>query len=511
MKKIRNCIISVMLILTFTIFGISHPCEVKANPLVAGYTIGVAEAIASLLMLAGVSGLKNGDTEHYANCMVTAYKGIRTVPFGVVQGNVLNLTSDFINFVEGNVKCFQIAGDIGCNVDPKSVYPMSVEVPYGQLNISSYKFTGYGIYQVTTKNGLSPYPQFYVNTPSWTCPAYAYLSGDNTTKPVSATNGYFNKNNGYGLTYSNNTFYIYVYPSGFQTNKDSYYAGYPFANTIDRFSVKVMNSIRNMAYNGYGGYGFRDSNDDYDSSYGTPPINLISNHDGGCVFSLMDNSNFDILKVYDYGFDDFSCTNLYINNYDNTKISNVTSVKVSTDATDTDLSNVVSGATTIPVDSAGTIDLTGTGTGTQTGDYTGILNNIWTGIQTGATDIVNAISTALSGVSTGVSSIASAISGFFTDTTDINTDSLNVDVDLVTKKFPFSGPWDVSYLLGLFCADPVAPKFTLDIWHNKAQPVVVDLSIYNDLMAVVRQFEFIGFVCLFVWKSRGLMNTEGGD
>ena len=78
--------------------------------------------------------------------------------------------------------------------------------------------------------------------------------------------------------------------------------------------------------------------------------------------------------------------------------------------------------------------------------------------------------------------------------------------NVFTRRWPFSLPWDVAYLLGLVCTDPVAPvwEFPLPEFMGENNKIQLDLSQYENIMKVVRWFEIFGFAWGLVMVVRRL-------
>lgn len=61
--------------------------------------------------------------------------------------------------------------------------------------------------------------------------------------------------------------------------------------------------------------------------------------------------------------------------------------------------------------------------------------------------------------------------------------------DMMSKKFPFSIPYDIYYLFSTFAADPVAPTFTIDIKLERVgidESIEIDLSMFNTISKLSR-------------------------
>lgn len=83
--------------------------------------------------------------------------------------------------------------------------------------------------------------------------------------------------------------------------------------------------------------------------------------------------------------------------------------------------------------------------------------------------------------------------------------------EALTGVFPFSVPWDLAAVLGLFVAEPVAPVITLP-WGfgpDSVANVTVDCSQWSGVMAVAREVEFVLFAAGLALHTRDLLsNTE---
>jgi hypothetical protein len=77
-------------------------------------------------------------------------------------------------------------------------------------------------------------------------------------------------------------------------------------------------------------------------------------------------------------------------------------------------------------------------------------------------------------------------------------------LDKFTNKFPFSLPWDVAYILGVLCAEPVTPSIEYDLGNPFNTRISIDLAWLDDFMVYVRKFEFLGFVVATIYATRKL-------
>lgn len=72
----------------------------------------------------------------------------------------------------------------------------------------------------------------------------------------------------------------------------------------------------------------------------------------------------------------------------------------------------------------------------------------------------------------------------------------NYAVDLTTL-FPFCIPFDIIALFQALAADPVAPKFEVPFVIPSLgvdEIYVIDLSIFDEQMAILRKFELVTFI-----------------
>lgn len=75
--------------------------------------------------------------------------------------------------------------------------------------------------------------------------------------------------------------------------------------------------------------------------------------------------------------------------------------------------------------------------------------------------------------------------------------------------FPFSIPWDLGVLLGLFVASPVTPviDIPLGISASRLTYVHVDCSSWNGVMQTVRSIELVAFAAGLAFKTRELLKV----
>ena len=89
----------------------------------------------------------------------------------------------------------------------------------------------------------------------------------------------------------------------------------------------------------------------------------------------------------------------------------------------------------------------------------------------------------------------------------------------LTGRFPFSVPWDLAAMLGLFAHDPITPNVTFYLPTvtqggfvydaQQAVPLVIDCSDYDDVAALARRLEFITFaIMLAKWTIEGIKGID---
>lgn len=119
------------------------------------------------------------------------------------------------------------------------------------------------------------------------------------------------------------------------------------------------------------------------------------------------------------------------------------------------------------------------------------------------------------GLSLGIESIQSAL-GSIAETIGHAFDppSKNVDWDKLKNiqlfnKFPFSIPSDLYYLFGLVAADPLAPcvkiPFDMTFLGGENIDATIDLATYDNVAAIIRNFEFIAFVIGMLYLTKSLI------
>lgn len=129
-----------------------------------------------------------------------------------------------------------------------------------------------------------------------------------------------------------------------------------------------------------------------------------------------------------------------------------------------------------------------------------------------ATAATVAITSAISGIQSGISSIADTIShAFDPPSKDIDWDKLKNSGSIIFTKFPFSIPADLKFLVGLLVSDPQAPKWTVVFpfsiagdWAQDAE-FVLDFSVIDGFMVIVRNIELLAFIFGMVFMTRSLI------
>lgn len=129
-----------------------------------------------------------------------------------------------------------------------------------------------------------------------------------------------------------------------------------------------------------------------------------------------------------------------------------------------------------------------------------------------ATAATAAITTAISGIQSGISSIADTIShAFDPPSKDIDWDKLKSSGSVIFTKFPFSIPADLKFLVGLLVSDPQAPKWTVTVpfsivgdWAQDGE-FVLDFSVIDGFMVIVRNIELLAFIFGMVFMTRQLI------
>lgn len=129
-----------------------------------------------------------------------------------------------------------------------------------------------------------------------------------------------------------------------------------------------------------------------------------------------------------------------------------------------------------------------------------------------ATAATAAITTAISGIQSGISSIADTISHVFDPPSkDIDWDKLKSSGSVIFTKFPFSIPADLKFLVGLLVSDPQAPKWTVTVpfsivgdWAQDGE-FVLDFSVIDGFMVIVRNIELLAFIFGMVFMTRQLI------
>lgn len=129
-----------------------------------------------------------------------------------------------------------------------------------------------------------------------------------------------------------------------------------------------------------------------------------------------------------------------------------------------------------------------------------------------ATAATAAITSAISGIQSGISSIADTISHVFDPPSkDIDWDKLKSSGSVIFTKFPFSIPADLKFLVGLLVSDPQAPKWTVTVpfsivgdWAQDGE-FVLDFSVIDGFMVIVRNIELLAFIFGMVFMTRQLI------
>ncbi len=86
-----------------------------------------------------------------------------------------------------------------------------------------------------------------------------------------------------------------------------------------------------------------------------------------------------------------------------------------------------------------------------------------------------------------------------------------LDVRL-TQKFPFSIPWDIGRLLGVFYAKPVAPKWSFDVpFGDVVYPIALDLGEYESIASISRWFFRISWVVFLLFVTNKIFNRGGNS
>ncbi len=135
------------------------------------------------------------------------------------------------------------------------------------------------------------------------------------------------------------------------------------------------------------------------------------------------------------------------------------------------------------------------------------------GLKVGASDIPGTGDLTLSDVVSGIlaipGAIVQAIEDFFTISAEDITEFLTIP-DIITSKFPFCIPFDVAYLVGLFCAEPETPRFVIPIkidyeYVHVNEELVLDFSMFDDLAATVRIALDVLFCACLIAGTRSLI------
>lgn len=85
----------------------------------------------------------------------------------------------------------------------------------------------------------------------------------------------------------------------------------------------------------------------------------------------------------------------------------------------------------------------------------------------------------------------------------------------ITKKFPFSIPWDFARILGAFYpTERKAPYFEWPIKFQRLginEKIVLDLSSFDGIADIARWFEFAAYALGLILLTRKLIGAGGGD
>lgn len=152
---------------------------------------------------------------------------------------------------------------------------------------------------------------------------------------------------------------------------------------------------------------------------------------------------------------------------------------------------------------------TGAGTGNPSvpGEGTGAWEKDLSGIRTNT----DTMSKDISGVRTDVGTMTRTLTETETDVS-INWAPLQLAGDTLTRKFPFSIPWDVKRQLDVFNVKPQAPKFTINKpdfivlkGHSIPLKMTIDLSNFDTVAAITRWFLVIAFDVGVILSMRRFM------
>ena len=93
---------------------------------------------------------------------------------------------------------------------------------------------------------------------------------------------------------------------------------------------------------------------------------------------------------------------------------------------------------------------------------------------------------------------------FIPDKVD-NIDFSPLNVPL-TRKFPFSIPWDLKNMIVIFDSPPIPPKFEFNIsFFDDECPIVWDFAIFNELAEITRFFVLMGVIVGLILITRNLI------
>lgn len=86
---------------------------------------------------------------------------------------------------------------------------------------------------------------------------------------------------------------------------------------------------------------------------------------------------------------------------------------------------------------------------------------------------------------------------------------------LITRKFPFSIPWDLAAIVGTFYpVDRKAPYFEIPLENSRLgihEKIIIDLSNFEPVANVARWFEFIGYALGLILITRKIIGAGGSD
>lgn len=123
-----------------------------------------------------------------------------------------------------------------------------------------------------------------------------------------------------------------------------------------------------------------------------------------------------------------------------------------------------------------------------------ILQNIWDLLSSLATTITAPITSLLSPILEVLTSIRDSFGSSSSGST-VTSPGVNSYAFDLTSFFPFCIPFDIYNMLNAFCAEPVTPRWelNLDFGALGSYPVVIDFAPWNQLAAVCRMFQVVLF------------------